>query len=64
MIGFMIGLIKPTPSTPLERLWFQVGRTFRQQLIRLEKLTSTHYKNRVHEISDNSNRSRSAGGVC
>jgi len=30
----------------------------------LEKLTSTHYKNRVHEISDNNNRSLGAGGVC
>ena len=34
-----------------------------QQFIRLEKQTSTHYKNRVHEISDYNKRSRGAGGV-
>ena len=27
----------------------KVGRTFRQQLIRLDKQTFAHYKNRVHE---------------
>ena len=48
---------------PLEHLRFKVGCTFRQQLIRLEKQTSTHYKNCVHEISDNNNRSLGAGGV-
>ena len=42
---------------------FKVGRTFRQQLIRLEKQTSTHYKKRVREISNYNNRSRGAGGV-
>ena len=36
---------------------------FRQQLIRLVKETSTHYKNRVLEISDYNNRSLGAGGV-
>ena len=40
-----------------------VGRTFRQQLIRLEKQTSTQYNNPVHEISDYNNRSLGAGGV-
>ena len=48
---------KPPAIQPLV---FKVGRTFRQQLIRLEKQTSTHYKNRVHEISDYNNRSRGA----
>ena len=50
-------------SAAIQPLVFKVGRTFRQHLIRLEKLTSTHYKKRVHEISDHNNRSLGAGGV-
>ena len=50
-------------SAAIQPLVFKVGRTFRQQLIVLEKQTSTHYKNRVHEISDYNKRSRGAGGV-
>ena len=42
---------------------FKVGRTFRQQLIRLEKQTHRNYKNPVYEISNHNNRSRGAGGV-
>ena len=42
---------------------FKVGRTFRQQLIRLEKQTSTHYKKRVREISNYNNRSRAICGL-
>ena len=56
-------LLENTSSAAIQTLVFKVGGTFRQQLIRLENLTSTHYKNRVHEISDYNNRSLGAGGV-
>jgi hypothetical protein len=36
---------------------------FSQQLIRLEKLTSRHYKKSVYEIPNHNNRSRGVGGV-
>ena len=53
---------KSLGSAAIQPLFFKVGRTFWQQLIRLEKQTSTHYDNPVHEISDYNNRSRDAAG--